>query len=138
MRVSNTATPFDVQRADTAEMPFNIISKANGVTVARVCLLGDAEFIKRACNAHDGLVAALILAQHRMTELRPQYTGLQGMSMDRDLRTVQDALTLHGGPQVELVKLLVDALKEIVKNDPNRQSSAGIIARDALAAVGAA
>jgi hypothetical protein len=70
MKVANTATPFDVQRADTAEMPFNIISKDSGAVVARVCLLGDAEFIKRACNAYDGLPCEATTADKQWTPLQ--------------------------------------------------------------------
>lgn len=50
-------------------------------------------------SKNDVLTVALILAQHRLTELRPHYTGLFGMSMDRDLGTIKDALGLHASAE---------------------------------------
>jgi hypothetical protein len=52
----------------------------------------NAEFFVRAWNSHDKLVEALEAAQHKLNELRPQYTDVQAMSMERLLAQVEAAL----------------------------------------------
>lgn len=52
----------------------------------------NAEFIVRAWNSHDGLVAALESARHKLTELHSHYADMQEASIGRVLAQVDEAL----------------------------------------------
>lgn len=74
--VAHTPVPYAVEyethratRAGPARVTARIVAKPDGVALT-VCEMGalsendpDAEFIARACNAHEGMVAAILKAQ---------------------------------------------------------------------------
>lgn len=54
----------------------------------------DAHVDKNVAEARAAFLPSLEAAEHKLAELRPHYTGTQGMSIDRVLVTVRTALQL--------------------------------------------